>query len=560
MCLSPFPLSPPPPRFFIQILKKSLKPWSPLTSHECCVTCRVTSLHCPGPPASAEFSVCPARMSRSLAGAVVFGKMVGGLRNWIKQRTCQLHRPALTAALPALPSRHATPPRPRWVAISLIGRWRGGGPRTREWKCPGFSMPFRLVGDSGNPSNVRPGGCRREGERENRRPTRLGCREPGAGSPRGAHTVQAAPTPLPGCCNPEMQEGLSENAGFVGVEFHACKAKRDVSKLPHRLIEKKRRDRINECIAQLKDLLPEHLKLTTLGHLEKAVVLELTLNHLKALTALTEQQHRRIIALQNGDTTLRVPEQLNLDAFRSGFQMCAQEVVQHLTRCDSWTPWDQISNQLIGHLHQAASLPRANGQARALGEEPAGMGAMVRAAGGVNCVPVIRKIQVLEQSGSDTDTDSGYGGEGERCEGRGEGELNLREGTARDSLALKVKQESEDPAAKRVRVAGSEVSSDSMAISMVPTLSHPPPFCLPFYFVAPSAAPPYVPFLDKGGPEKYWCPAPIPFFYPSILALPSEAGVADGVHSSGPSVMPMTAPQRGPTPASEVLCPPDLVS
>lgn len=47
-----------------------------------------------------------------------------------------------------------------------------------------------------------------------------------------------------------------------------CLLSQETYKLPHRLIEKKRRDRINECIAQLKDLLPEHLKLTVSSPVE----------------------------------------------------------------------------------------------------------------------------------------------------------------------------------------------------------------------------------------------------------------------------------------------------
>lgn len=47
--------------------------------------------------------------------------------------------------------------------------------------------------------------------------------------------------------------------------------------------------------------------LQTLGHLEKAVVLELTLKHVKALTSLLEQQQQKIIALQNG---IEIGEQL----------------------------------------------------------------------------------------------------------------------------------------------------------------------------------------------------------------------------------------------------------
>ncbi|EQB78416.1 hypothetical protein CB1_000828005 [Camelus ferus] len=103
------------------------------------------------------------------------------------------------------------------------------------------------------------------------------------------------PGDLPGMDFAHMYQVYKSRRGIKRSEDS-----KETYKLPHRLIEKKRRDRINECIAQLKDLLPEHLKLTTLGHLEKAVVLELTLKHVKALTNLIDQQQQKIIALQSG--------------------------------------------------------------------------------------------------------------------------------------------------------------------------------------------------------------------------------------------------------------------
>ncbi|KAM6161766.1 class E basic helix-loop-helix protein 41 [Erethizon dorsatum] len=375
---------------------------------------------------------------------------------------------------------------------------------------------------------------------------------------------------------PHLQERqLLEHRDFIGLDYsslYMCKPKRsmkrddskDTYKLPHRLIEKKRRDRINECIAQLKDLLPEHLKLTTLGHLEKAVVLELTLKHLKALTALTEQQHQKIIALQNGERSLKSPIQSDLDAFHSGFQTCAKEVLQYLARFESWTPREPRCVQLINHLHAVATqflptpqlltqqVPLSKGGGAASAVAP--VGSLERAGQKLeplaHCVPVIQRTQPGAELAAehDTDTDSGYGGE---AEARPEREQGRGAGASR----VTVKQEppgEDSPAPKRMKLdargggpaATALLGPDPAALlrpdaallgSLVAPFAQPAaaaaPFCLPFYFLSPSAAAAYVqPFLDKSGLEKYLYPAaaaaPFPLLYPGIPAPAAAAAAA----------------------------------
>ncbi|KAM7023108.1 class E basic helix-loop-helix protein 41 [Passerculus sandwichensis] len=385
---------------------------------------------------------------------------------------------------------------------------------------------------------------------------------------------------------PERQ--LLEHRDFIGLDYPAlymCKPKRGVKrdesketyKLPHRLIEKKRRDRINECIAQLKDLLPEHLKLTTLGHLEKAVVLELTLKHLKALTALTEQQHQKIIALQNGERSMKSPVQADLDAFHSGFQTCAKEVLQYLSRFESWTPREQRCAQLLGHLHSISSQflpgpqllspppgPLSKGSSSSSSPPAPPCAPGHKPEGQANCVPVIQRTHAAELSAeTDTDTDSGYGGEGEARPERGPA---AAAGAALPALAIKQEPSGDEvpPAPKRLKLdrggspmpgppglaaRGAEAAAAAAAAALVrpdaallgslmalgagsggAPFGQPAaaPFCLPFYFISPSAAAAYMqPFLDKSSLEKYLYPAaPIPLLYPGIPAQAAAAAAA----------------------------------
>ncbi|KAI6077313.1 Class E basic helix-loop-helix protein 40 [Aix galericulata] len=336
---------------------------------------------------------------------------------------------------------------------------------------------------------------------------------------------------------------------------------KETYKLPHRLIEKKRRDRINECIAQLKDLLPEHLKLTTLGHLEKAVVLELTLKHVKALTNLIEQQQQKIIALQNGlqagDLSSR-----NLDSsqemFRSGFQMCAKEMLQYLAKHENGK--ELKSSQLVSHLHRMAAEVLQGGAGRKatdippkmvdLKEKPVSLSKAAEGHG-KNCVPVIQRTFAHssgEQSGSDTDTDSGYGGELEKSDSKSEQQYFKKDTDLKYTVQERIssiKQETEDPPAKRSRLETPEdegpFGSDMMGSSngFLGPHAHQPPLCLPFYLIPPSATA-YLPML-----EKCWYPASVPVLYPS---LPASAAALTGFMNPDKISPPLLMPQRLPSP------------
>ncbi|KAJ8379439.1 hypothetical protein SKAU_G00002170 [Synaphobranchus kaupii] len=367
---------------------------------------------------------------------------------------------------------------------------------------------------------------------------------------------------------PRLQDRqLLDHTDFLGVEYsslYMCKSKRGMKreeskeayKLPHRLIEKKRRDRINECIGQLKDLLPEHLKLTTLGHLEKAVVLELTLKHLNTLTAVTEQQHQKIIALQSGDRSMKSAIQTDLDAFHSGFQTCAKEVMQYLNRFENWTAREQRCTQLINHLHKVSAqfVPNAqllshqlsDGKGAATIQEPDGQKAESQA----NCVPVIQRTHNGELNENDTDTDSGYGGEAEKYEGKFDKECN---GNSQGPKPVKIKQEfADDHPAKKTKIDSTSIGMGSpdltnrpdvallnslMGLGGVP-LGQQASFCMPFYFINPSAAASYMPLFDKSNLEKYFYPGtaavtnPFPLLYPGLPAQAAATAAFPGFTSA----------------------------
>uniref|UniRef100_A0A672KVU2 Class E basic helix-loop-helix protein 40-like n=1 Tax=Sinocyclocheilus grahami TaxID=75366 RepID=A0A672KVU2_SINGR len=294
---------------------------------------------------------------------------------------------------------------------------------------------------------------------------------------------------------------------------------KDTYKLPHRLIEKKRRDRINECIAQLKDLLPEHLKLTVTNDLAYRTVV-------KENVGMVSNSYG-FIAGEQGNGHSENSEEM----FRSGFHLCAKEVLQFLANQE--TMRDLTPAHIINHLQKVASefiqsppspcLDEPTPKAPEIREKPASPQPKAAEGHAKNCVPVIQRTypHSSEQSGSDTDTDSGYGGELEKRELKAQRSVYY----SKDAGDLKhngnIKEELDEPQAKRQRSDSSEdesLSGPDIVGGHSPYMSFSPhqPLCMPFYLFPHGAAAAYLPML-----EKCWYPGAMPVLYQGLGGSPA---------------------------------------
>ncbi|XP_031709830.1 hairy/enhancer-of-split related with YRPW motif-like protein [Anarrhichthys ocellatus] len=107
------------------------------------------------------------------------------------------------------------------------------------------------------------------------------------------------------------------------------------------IIEKRRRDRINHSLSELRRLVPSAFEKQGSSKLEKAEILQMTVDHLKLLHAMGGKGYFDARALAVDYRTL-------------GFRECVGEVVRYLSSLDGESP-DPVGARLVSHLSHCAS-------------------------------------------------------------------------------------------------------------------------------------------------------------------------------------------------------------
>lgn len=115
--------------------------------------------------------------------------------------------------------------------------------------------------------------------------------------------------------------------------------------MSHRIIEKRRRDRMNNCLADLSRLIPAVYLKKGRGRIEKTEIIEMAIKHLRHLQAHSCKD----------PTTCEVAQRVDADhqlQYRLGFQECLSETARFLVDLDGACAGDDTCLRLVAHLQK----------------------------------------------------------------------------------------------------------------------------------------------------------------------------------------------------------------
>lgn len=128
--------------------------------------------------------------------------------------------------------------------------------------------------------------------------------------------------------------------------------------MSHKIIEKRRRDRMNSCLADLSHLIPSNYLKKGRGRIEKTEIVEMAIKHIKYLHSIVPPS-ASMAGKESGeipsespasDTKLswRYPD--DEESFKNGFNDCLAETVHFLVNQERIQPENPLCTRLVNHL------------------------------------------------------------------------------------------------------------------------------------------------------------------------------------------------------------------
>ncbi|XP_076289975.1 transcription factor cwo isoform X3 [Lasioglossum baleicum] len=129
--------------------------------------------------------------------------------------------------------------------------------------------------------------------------------------------------------------------------------------MSHRIIEKRRRDRMNNCLADLSRLIPAEYLKKGRGRVEKTEIIEMAIRHMKHLQSLRpETKHAAVTSAPThpedsvDSVSHSTVTSTAAEHYRLGFQECLSETMHFLVEVEGFFARDSLCVQLINHLQQ----------------------------------------------------------------------------------------------------------------------------------------------------------------------------------------------------------------